>query len=138
MVAAAAPAGAAALATAVVVKLARVVLLAPLIAAVAVAHRRSRAGAEYGRRPPLVPVFVLGFLAMVVVRSTGVLPSPVLDAAKIATTALLAAALFGLGTGVRIRVLLATDARAMALGAISTVMIATIAYGGVLLATNGT
>jgi uncharacterized membrane protein YadS len=62
----------------------------------------------------------------------------VLDAAKIATTALLAAALFGLGTGVRIRVLLATGARAMALGAISTVMIATIAYGGVLLATNGT
>lgn len=134
VVAAAAPAGAAALATAVVVKLARVVLLAPLIAAVAVARRRSRAGQESGRRPPLVPVFVLGFLAMVVIRSTGVLPSPVLDAAKTATTALLAAALFGLGTGVRVRVLLATGVRAMTLGAISTVVIAAIAYGGVLLA----
>lgn len=63
----------------------------------------------------------------------GVLPSPVLAAARVATTALLAAALFGLGTGVRVRVLLATGARAMTLGAISTVAIAAIAYAGILL-----
>ncbi len=135
VVAAASPAGAAALATAVVVKLARVVMLAPMVAMVAVAaRRRSSAGQEPGtRRPPLVPLFVLGFLAMVLVRSAGVLPPGVLDMSKVLTTALLAAALFGLGVGVRVRVLLATGPRALLLGAISTVGIAVIAYGGVLL-----
>ncbi len=136
VVAAASPAGAAALATAVVVKLARVIMLAPLVAVVAfLARRRSdTSSAAGGRKPPLVPLFVVGFLVMVVVRTTGVLPQPVLDVAKIGTTALLAAALFGLGTGVRVRVLLATGPRALALGAISTVAIAAVAYVGVLLA----
>ncbi|MDN5770448.1 MAG: putative sulfate exporter family transporter, partial [Microlunatus sp.] len=136
VVAAASPAGAAALATAVVVKLARVIMLAPLVAVVAyLARRRSHAERDpSGRRPPLVPLFVLGFLAMVVLRTTGVVPQNVLDVTKILTTALLAAALFGLGTGVRVRVLLSTGPRALALGAISTVVLAAVAYAGVLLA----
>lgn len=136
VVAAASPAGAEALATAVVVKLARVIMLAPLVAVVAfMARRRSAASAEPGgKRPPLVPLFVLGFLAMVVVRSVGVLPDGVLAAGKLLTSALLAAALFGLGTGVKVRVLLATGPRALVLGAISTVSIAAVAYAGVLLA----
>lgn len=136
VVAAASPAGETALATAIVVKLARVIMLAPLVAVVAVlARRRSAVDPDSGgKRPPLVPLFVLGFLAMVVVRTTGVLLDGVLDTAKLLTTALLAAALFGLGTGVRVRVLLATGPRALALGAISTVAIAAVAYAGVLIA----
>ncbi len=136
VVAAASPAGEEALATAVVVKLARVIMLAPLVAAVAyAARRRSKADPDSGgKRAPLVPLFVLGFLIMVVIRTTGVLPQGLLDAAKIFTTALLAAALFGLGTGVRVRILLATGPRALALGAVSTVVIAVVAYAGVLLA----
>src|SRR5690606_9023280 len=98
VVAAASPAGAAALSVAVVVKLTRVVLLAPLIAGYSVLHRR-RAGVDAsGRRPPLVPLFVLGFLAMIAVRSTGLLPGAVLSVAQVLTTLLLAGALFGLGT----------------------------------------
>ena len=113
-----------------------IAILAPLVAAVAyTARQRSKADTPSGgKRAPLVPLFVLGFLAMVVLRTTGVLPQSLLDAAKILTTALLAAALFGLGTGVRVRVLLATGARAMALGAISTVLIAGLSYVGVVLA----
>ena len=136
VVAAASPAGEEALSTAVVVKLARVIMLAPLVAVVAyTARRRNKADQSLGgKKAPLVPLFVIGFLIMVVVRTTGVLPGGVLDAAKLLTTALLAAALFGLGTGVRVRVLLATGARALALGAISTVLIAAVSYAGVLLA----
>ncbi|MDN5792058.1 MAG: putative sulfate exporter family transporter [Brevibacterium aurantiacum] len=140
VVAAASPAGETALATAVVMKLARVVMLAPLVAMVAVAARR-RSSAEQApgtRRGPLVPLFVLGFLAMVLVRSANVVPTEVLDVAKMLATALLAAALFGLGVGVRVRVLLATGPRAMVLGALSTVGIAVVAYLGVLLATSST
>jgi uncharacterized integral membrane protein (TIGR00698 family) len=140
VVAAATPAGEEALATAVVVKLARVIMLAPLVATVAyLARRRSKAAqGAGGKRLPLVPLFVLGFLAMVVVRTTGVMPQGLLGTAKILTTAMLAAALFGLGTSVRVRVLLATGPRALALGAISTVLIATVAYAGVLLAVGAT
>ena len=118
VVAAASPAGAVALSTAVVVKLARVIMLAPMVATVSfLARRRSKIKSDSGgRRPSLVPLFVLGFLAMIVVRSTGALPQEVLDVFKIITTALLAAALFGLGTAVRIRVLLATGPRALVLG----------------------
>ena len=137
VVAAASPAGQEALSTAVVVKLARVIMLAPLVALVAyMARKRSKAdqSAAGGKKMPLVPLFVLGFLAMVVVRTTGVLPQGLLDVVKILTTAMLAAALFGLGTGVKVRVLLATGPRALVLGAISTVLIAAVAYAGVWLA----
>ncbi len=134
VVAAASPAGAVALSTAVVVKLARVIMLAPMVAMVSfLARRRSQINQDSGgRRPSLVPLFVLGFLAMIVVRSTGVLPQEVLDVFKVITTAMLAAALFGLGTAVRVRVLLATGPRALVLGAVSTVTIAAVAYVGVL------
>jgi long-chain acyl-CoA synthetase len=136
VVAAASPAGAAALAAAVVVKLSRVVFLAPLVGVVTLAARRQSNSGSGGdqRRTPLVPAFLLGFLAMIVVRSTEALPAGVLDTARVATSLLLAAALFGLGSGVRVRVLIATGPRALVLGAASTVLMAAIAYAGVLLA----
>ena len=57
--------GPSALAAAVVVKLTRVVLLAPVVAGVSLWRRRGET-AVYGTwRPPLVPLFVVGFLAMV-------------------------------------------------------------------------
>jgi long-chain acyl-CoA synthetase len=136
VVAAASPAGQASLATAVVVKLSRVILLAPLIAAVTIAARR-RVRGETGTstRVALVPPFVLGFLAMIVLRSTGILPDEVLSAAKVLTTALLAAALFGLGTAVRLHVLLHTGPRAVVLGAASTLLLALVAYAGITVVT---
>lgn len=139
VVAAASPAGDVALATAVIVKLSRVVLLAPLVAAVTIAARRRSGGtgAAKIRKTAVVPAFVLGFLGMIAVRSTGILPSGVLALAKVATTALLAAALFGLGTGVRLHVLIRTGPRAIALGAASTLLLAATAYAGVRLATIG-
>lgn len=127
VVAAATPAGAAAVAVAVVVKLSRVVLLAPMVAAVSVHERRRRPSAG-GKRTPLVPLFVLGFLAMVVVRSTGILPGVALDVAKVVCTLLLAGALFGLGCAVRIGTLIRTGGRALLLGLLSTLLVGTIAY----------
>lgn len=126
VVAAASPAGAAAVAMAAVVKLSRVVLLAPLVACVSVRERRDRATS--GRRPPLVPLFVLGFLAMIGVRSTGVLPEAALDVASTVTSLLLAGALFGLGCGVRVRSLLRTGPRALLLGLGATLLIGVTGY----------
>ncbi|MEV4645069.1 putative sulfate exporter family transporter [Saccharopolyspora sp. NPDC049357] len=128
VVAAASPAGAAAVAVAVVVKLTRVVLLAPMVAGVSIVGRRRR-GITTGKRPPIVPLFVVGFLAMMALRTTGTVPVVVLSAAQILATLLFAAALFGLGSAVRLGSLLRTGRRGLALGALSTVLVALVALG---------
>ncbi|MFI9815738.1 YeiH family protein [Saccharothrix variisporea] len=114
-VAVAAPAAGAA--TAMAVKLSRVALLAPVAA---LAGRR--------RDTPLLPLFLVGFLAMVVVRSTGFVPEDVLSVTKTTTTVLFAAAMFGLGTAVRPRRLLATGPRAMLLGLLATLLVCSVGY----------
>ena len=124
VVAAAGPAGAAAVALAVVVKLTRVVLLAPLVVAVGLV--RGRAGSADARpsRPPLVPLFVLGFLGCIALRSTGVVPDPVLAVASQVQVVALAAAMFALGTGVHLASLVRRGGRPLALGAVSTLVVA--------------
>lgn len=146
VVATAQTAGPSALGDAVLVKLVRVALLAPLVAALATSVRaRGRAKRAEGRaaqgegaerrRPPLVPLFVLGFLAMTALRSTDVLSTAVLDTAGTAQELLLAAALFGLGSAVHLPSLTRTGARVAALGLCAWVVIAGASYGGVLLTT---
>ncbi|MEU1905433.1 putative sulfate exporter family transporter [Streptomyces hygroscopicus] len=95
----------------------------------------ARAEGATRRRPPLVPLFVLGFLAMTALRSTGVLATAALDAAATAQELLLAAALFGLGSAVHLPSLSRTGARVAALGLCAWVVIAGASYGGVLLTT---
>lgn len=135
-----------ALTSAVVVKLSRVVLLAPLVAGMSLAGRHATkkattsgttgatAGARAGaRRPPLLPLFVVGFLAAIALASTGLLPAPVLDTAKTVQEVLLAAALVGLGTGIHLPTLRRTGGRALLLGLLSWLLVATVAYLGVRL-----
>ncbi len=147
VVAAAQTAGPHALGQAVLVKLMRVALLAPLVAAVVLSVRARRAGAAAGgsggdgsggdggeaRRPPLVPLFVAGFVLAVALRTTGWLPAGALEAAHTAQELLLAAALFGLGSAVHLPTLARTGGRVAALGLFSWVVIAGVSYGGVLL-----
>lgn len=134
VVATAQTAGSDALAEAVLVKLMRVALLAPLVAAVALSVRHRRRGAATARkRLPLVPLFVVGFLAMVALRSTGLLPTSVIDVAQHAQELLLAAALFGLGSAVDLPSLTRTGARVAALGLSAWVVVAGVSYAGVLL-----
>lgn len=108
--------GATILATATTVKLARVVLLAP----VQVVSARLCRTEGSPRRGPLVPLFLIGFLVAVAIRSTGVVPQAALDLAAAATTLLLSAAMFGLGTGIVARHLWPVPGRALLLATIST------------------
>ncbi|MDQ6525109.1 putative sulfate exporter family transporter [Nocardioides sp. LHD-245] len=141
VVAAAGPAGATAVALAVVVKLTRVLLLAPVVAVVSAARRRSRRAAEPDEDgaagPAMVPLFVLGFLACVLVRTTGLVPEAVLDVIGGLQTATLAAALFALGTGVHLGELLHGGGRVLALGLVSTLVVATVSLAGVLTVSAG-
>lgn len=146
VVATAQTAGTAALGIAVVVKLTRVLLLAPVVA-VAGVHQRFRAAAgavplgssvaadEPGHLPPVVPLFVLGFVAMVALRSSGWLAEGYLDAGAGLQDILLGAALFGLGSAVRIRTLLHTGTRALFAALAAWLLIAALGLAAAVLMT---
>src|SRR5699024_2959324 len=179
--------GPAALEIAVLVKLARVIMLAPTVAVFSYAVRRSEAksladvqsttaeaGAEAGtvaaaeastaaridggagspdgsasgavstkteaapvkaKRPPIVPLFVLGFLAMAALRTFGLLPEFAITGLSWIQTVCLAMAMFALGRGVQWRSLKNLGAGPVGLAATVTVIVALIALGGALLLT---
>lgn len=79
-----------------------------------------------------MPLFVVAFLALVALRSTGLVPAAVTDALPGTTNVLMAAALFGLGTGIDVRKL-AQGGRAALLGGIATAIIAVTSLAGVAL-----
>ena len=137
VVATAGAGGATAVNGAVVVKLMRVAMLAPVVAGTAVRQRNSATdtGGEQpgGVRQPFLPLFVAGFLAMIALRTTGVLPVSTLSAAKQLQDLFLAAGMFGLGCGVRVRDLVRTGPRPLVLGLASWALIAGAAYTGVRL-----
>ncbi len=182
VVATAQTAGTGALAIAVVVKLTRVILLAPLVAAAGV-HQRTvisrvarngngqdgtvpdgaNGGSAIGdgsngdsasgngaprrvpadpaaesdgaevRSPPIVPLFVIGFVAMVGLRSTAWLSPGWLEAAAAAQDLLLGMALFGLGSAVRVQTLLHTGARALLAALAAWLLIALLGLGAAVL-----
>jgi uncharacterized integral membrane protein (TIGR00698 family) len=135
VVAAGSAIGGAGLAAAVVVKLARVLMLAPVLAVISVSRRRALKGMDAGgKRPPIVPLFVVGFMAMVLLRSTGIVPASVVAAASGVQTALLAAAMFALGAGVRISMFRRVGVKPFVLAAGSTAVVTSVALVGVALA----
>jgi uncharacterized integral membrane protein (TIGR00698 family) len=183
--------GPAALEIAVLVKLARVIMLAPTVAVFSYAVRRgeakslanvqsttaeARAGSGAGarteagaeantaasidggagspddpssgtvstkteaapvkaKRPPIVPLFVLGFLAMAALRTFGLLPEFAITGLSWIQTVCLAMAMFALGRGVQWRSLKNLGAGPIGLAATVTVIVALIALGGALLLT---
>ena len=131
VVAAGGAVGGGALAVAVTVKLARVLMLAPVIAGITVYMNR-RGEQRTGKRPPLVPLFVVGFVIAMLVRSAGVLPEGVLEVLQVVQTLLLAAAMFALGLGVHFKSLLKVGGRPVILGLLSTLVIMAVSLGGTL------
>ena len=125
---------------AIIVKLTRVMLLAPLVAGVSFARRRKiarsqmideNATANATKLPPLIPLFVVGFLIAISLNSFFNLPNAVLSDAKWIEKSLLASALVGLGAGVDARKLRSIGARPLVLGLISWLLIATLSAIGV-------
>ena len=131
VVATSSTAGGVALATAVVVKLTRVMLLAPVVALLAI--QRSRRD-HRAHRPALVPGFVVLFIAAIGLASIHTVSAAMTHRIDDVRTVLLGMALFALGTRVRVERLLRIGARPLLLGLSSWVLIAAVAYGGVRIA----
>jgi uncharacterized integral membrane protein (TIGR00698 family) len=104
---------------AVIVKLTRVVLLAPLVAFYAYRHRRGNTQVANAPKTSPLPMFIVLFLVAVCIRTTGVLPTRVLADFKNFEKTCLALALVGLGAGVRIAKLRVLGARPILLGVCS-------------------
>nr|WP_179581053.1 putative sulfate exporter family transporter [Leifsonia psychrotolerans] len=126
-------AGPPALAVAIVVKLTRVLMLAPMVAIASVATRRREGPVTAGKRPPIVPLFVVGFIAAMLLRTCVAIPEPIAELFDIAQTIVLAMALFGLGTAVRLRELVRTGWRAVMVAFLSWALIGVLAWGAVQL-----
>jgi uncharacterized integral membrane protein (TIGR00698 family) len=86
------------------VKLVRVLMLGPVVVFFSLRHRAaSRTTGASGRKRPsigrLVPWFIVGFLLLAVLRATGMVPAPVLAAARTSSTWLTVIAMAALGLG---------------------------------------
>lgn len=80
----------------------------------------------------MVPAFVLGFIACVALRSTGVLPGVVLEVAQLLQELALSTAMFALGLNVHIKTLLKVGGRPVVLAAASTIVIVLIGWSAVV------
>jgi len=121
------------LAGAVVVKLTRVLLLAPLVTGVGI-QRQRRTNSISSSRPPLIPGFVVGFLALIALRSTGVVPADLLATAATIEKLFFAVALVGLGAGVRIDRLRRLGGAPLALAAIASLVVGGVSLLAVFVA----
>jgi uncharacterized integral membrane protein (TIGR00698 family) len=135
VVATAQVAGTAALAAAVVVKLTRVLMLAPIVAVTSIITRRR--GTVTGKRPPIVPLFIIGFLVLVLVRSFLPVAPWLLSTADTMQSILLAMALFGIGSSLRLERLVRSGVRALSAAAASWIVILVLALGIVWVAQTG-
>ena len=114
-----------------IMKLARVFLLAPAVLALGWWVTRSRVG-EAGHAKAPVPWFAFGFLALVVVGSTGLIPAFIVDFSRFLVPLMLAASVAALGLQTDLRALNARGAAPLLLGVASTLFITVLALVGVL------
>jgi uncharacterized integral membrane protein (TIGR00698 family) len=122
-----------ALTSAIVVKLTRVALLAPLVIGVALARRNQTSNNPVAGRPPLIPLFVAGFLAMVLIRSSGLIPDSWLGSIQQIERFLFTISMVGVGFGVDLRRLARLGGRPLALGMVTWVLVSGMAYLGVII-----
>lgn len=113
--------------TATMVKLIRVALLAPVVLVAALVLRR---GVSAGDRPPLLPAFVLGFLALAAVNSVLALPAWLTGAAGDVSRAALLMAVAAVGMKTSVARLVQVGPAAMALLMTETLFLGVVVLAG--------
>lgn len=122
VLAAAFPVGIAAGQMATLVKLARVLLLGPVVLGAALTHHRAPSEeAPRLRLGQLVPWFIVGFVALAALRTAGVLPEPLVSGARTLSHLLTLVAMAALGLSVEIRAMKAVGPRVALASALSLI-----------------
>jgi uncharacterized integral membrane protein (TIGR00698 family) len=112
------------------VKLLRVAMLLPVVLAVALIVSRGRAGQPAARVP--IPMFLVGFAALVALNSLGFLPPPAVAAAGELSRWCLVAAIAALGMKTTFKALIAAGWRPVAVMVAETLWIGGLVLAGVI------
>ncbi|MEO0676746.1 MAG: putative sulfate exporter family transporter [Pseudomonadota bacterium] len=118
---------------ATLVKLFRVAMLAPVVVIAALLIRRFVAVEPGGTRPPLLPAFVVGFLALAALSSFGVLPQIVVEGLSDASRWLLLTAIAAVGMKSNLKQILSLGGAAVALIVLETLFIGGFVIAGLAL-----
>lgn len=117
--------------TATLVKLIRVSMLAPVVLVAAVLIRTYADAPEDGKRPPLLPFFVVGFLALAALNSLGLIPAAIADLMSQASRWMLLIAIAAVGMKTNLKRVLAVGGPAIALLITETLFIAGLILAGI-------
>jgi uncharacterized integral membrane protein (TIGR00698 family) len=113
-----------------IVKLARVVMLAPAVLGLGFWLRR---GGSQGKVKAPIPWFAFGFIALVVIGDTGLVPKIAVDASRYLVPLMMSAAVAALGLNTELRALRAKGLRPLLLGVGASVFISALGLIGALL-----
>jgi uncharacterized integral membrane protein (TIGR00698 family) len=128
VLAAAAPVGATALQVGTLVKLTRVLTLGPVVLVLSLGRAR-REGTAGPKLHKLVPWFIVAFLGMAALRSTGALPQALLPWIAQAATVLTVVSMAALGLGVDLRSVARAGPRVAAAVTLSLVLLLGLSLG---------
>ena len=117
--------------TATFVKLLRVAMLLPVVVILSLLFRSQ--GGGHGSKPPLLPMFLVGFAALIVINSLGWIPAPVVQGFSGLSRWCLVVAIAGLGVKTSFQQLAALGWRPVLMLVVDTVFLACLILGGLLL-----
>ncbi|WP_153130649.1 YeiH family protein [Dechloromonas hortensis] len=117
--------------TATFVKLLRVAMLLPVVVVLSLLFRSQ--GGGQGTKPPLLPMFLVGFAALIVINSLGWIPKPVVDGMSGLSRWCLVVAIAALGVKTSFQQLAALGWRPVLMLLIDTVFLACLILGGLML-----
>lgn len=104
---------------ATVVKMGRVLMLAPVVILLTtVMQRRGEVDADAKRRRISVPLFIVGFFALSVISSLNILPTALIEIVNVAGKFLLVVAMVGIGMRIQLQTLYRSAPRALMFGAL--------------------
>lgn len=117
---------------ATLVKVVRVMLLAPTVIVIGLYFRNHQSSIEGANRPPIIPFFVLGFVAMAGLNSMGFIPETVQAGVTTVSKAALLTAIAAVGIKTNLRDVMAVGPGPIALMVLQTVFIAAFATAGLV------
>lgn len=117
--------------SAVLVKMCRILMLAPLLMFVSITQQNREKIKTKWSLP--IPFFIVGFIAAATIRSTSLFSDELIQNIGQVRNFLITIAMFGLGSGVRIRGLKKLGRQPMALGFISWIAVLVVTGAGVLI-----
>ncbi len=119
---------------ATLVKLIRVAMLAPIVLVISVLVRRNAASRESDTtRPPILPLFVIGFLIFAAMNSVGLIPATVVNAMSGLSRWALLVSIAAVGMKTSLKRIFDVGGQAIVLIIAETIFIATFVLLGVLL-----